>query len=289
MRYKGVVIRPPSEARSYILQVTYGCSHNACTFCPTYKGIRFSPRRLDEVIQDIHDAARVFPWTRRVFLADGNALCLPAERLAFILKKLKVAFPQLERVGIYTNARDILDKSEEELRELRSLGLGIIYLGLESGDDRVLARVKKGSTSGEMTDAVLKAKECGILTSVIVLLGLAGTDGSREHAERSAEVVSRMKPHYLSALTLMLVPGTPLYRDWEEGKFQMPDQVGLLRELRTFLEGCHLDGCVFRTNHASNYLPLAGTLDQDKERLLEMIDQALADPSMLRPEYMRGL
>ncbi|MEJ5186107.1 MAG: radical SAM protein [Candidatus Geothermincolales bacterium] len=289
MRYKGIVIRPPSEARSYILQVTYGCSHNACTFCPTYKGVRFSPRRLDEVVQDINEACLAFPWTRRVFLADGNALCLPTDRLSFILERLRTAFPRLERVGIYSNAADILGKSEEELKELRRLGLGIVYLGLESGDDRVLERVKKGSTAEEMVEAVLKAKECGLLTSVIVLLGLGGVDGSIDHAVKSAEAVSRMNPHYLSALTLMLVPGTPLYRDWEEGRFHMPDQEGLLRELRAFLGNCRLDGCVFRTNHASNYLPLAGTLNRDRERLIETIDRALSDPSMLRPEYMRGL
>jgi radical SAM superfamily enzyme YgiQ (UPF0313 family) len=241
------------------------------------------------VVQDIADASRTFPWTRRVFLADGNAMCLPTERLSFILGRLRMAFPRLERVGIYANAADILGKSEEELRELRRLGLGIVYLGLESGDDQVLARVKKGSTAEDMVEAVLKAKECGILTSVIVLLGLGGVEGSRDHALKSAEAVSKMNPHYLSALTLMLIPGTPLYREWEEGKFRMPDQVGLLRELRTFLESCRLDGCVFRTNHASNYLPLAGTLDRDKGRLLDTIEEALNNPSMWRPEYMRGL
>lgn len=289
MRYRGVVIRPPSEADSYILQVTYGCSHNACTFCPTYKGTRFQPRPLGEVAEDIAAASRLIPATRRVFLADGNALCLPTERLLAILRLLRESFPRLERVGIYANGRDINRKSMEELRSLVEEGLGIVYLGLESGDDEVLRRVRKLDTSGEMVEAVLRAKECGLLTSVIVLLGLGGREGSLRHARLSAEAVSRMNPHYLSALTLMLVPGTPLYEEWERAEFEMPDQRGLLEELREFISACRLEGCVFRTNHASNYLPLKGILSGDRDKLLEVIERAFQRPEMLRPEFMRGL
>ncbi len=289
MRYRGVVIRPPSEAESYILQVTYGCSHNACTFCPTYKGTRFRVRPMEEVEEDIAAASRLIPHTRRVFLADGNALCLPTDRLVRILQLLRTAFPRLERVGIYANGRDINVKTSEELRRLVGLGLGIVYLGLESGDDEVLARVRKLDTSEEMVRAVLKAKECGLLTSVIVLLGLGGREGSLRHARLSAEAVSRMNPHYLSALTLMVVPGTPLFEEWERGDFRMPDQMGLLEELREFISCCRLEGCVFRTNHASNYLPLKGILSRDREKLLGIIDQAFQRPEMLRPEFMRGL
>lgn len=289
MRYRGVVIRPPSEAESYILQVTYGCSHNACTFCPTYKGMRFQPRDLREIEEDIRMAARMMPRTRRVFLGDGNALCLPTDRLLTILRLLKESFPFLERVGIYANGKDINEKSEDELRNLANLGMGIVYLGLESGDDEVLRRVRKLDSSGEMVQAILKAKECGMLTSVIVLLGLGGREGSLRHAELSARAVSVMNPHYLSALTLMLVPGTPLYRQWERGEFQMPDREGLLRELRHFIAHCEVDNCVFRTNHASNYLPLRGVLSRDRDRLLEIIDEASRRPEMLRPEYTRGL
>ncbi len=289
MRYRGVIIRPPSEAESYILQVTYGCSHNACTFCPTYKGTHFQPRPLREIEEDIRMAARMMPRTRRVFLADGNALCLPAESLMYILGLLKESFPYLERIGIYANGRDINDKSEKELRSLAELGMGIVYLGLESGDDDVLRRVRKLDSSEEMVRAVLKAKRCGILTSVIVLLGLGGREGSLRHAELSARAVSMMNPHYLSALTLMLVPGTPLYRQWERGEFHLPDTEGMLRELRHFIACCQLENCVFRTNHASNYLPLRGVLSRDRDRLLEIIDEASHRPEMLRPEYMRGL
>jgi len=289
MRYRGLVIRPPSEADSYILQVTYGCSHNACTFCPTYKGVRFSPRPLEEVEEDISLAGRLMPHTRRVFLADGNALCLPTERLAAILRSLGRAFPRLERVGVYANGHDINEKSHRELRELARLKLGMVYLGLESGDDEVLKRVRKKDSSGEMVEAVLKAKSCGMRTSVIVLLGLGGKEGSLRHARLSALAVSRMNPDYLSALTLMVVPGTPLYREQQEGRFELPDRQGLLVELREFLSGCQLEDCVFRTNHASNYLPLKGILSRDREKMVEYIEMALSRPEVLRPEYMRGL
>lgn len=289
MRYRGLVIRPPSEAASYILQVTYGCSHNACTFCPTYKGTRFQPRPLEEIREDIAAAGRLIPLTRRVFLADGNALCLPADRLASILSWLREAFPRLERVGIYANGRDINEKSRQELRQLAGLGLGIVYLGLESGDDEVLRRVRKQDKSEDMVQAVIKARECGLRTSVIVLLGLAGKEGSLRHARLSAEAVSRMRPEYLSALTLMVVPGTPLHAEQERGDFALPDQEGLLQELREFIRCCRLEGCVFRSNHASNYLPLKGILTRDKERLLHCIDEGMRRPQVLRPEYMRGL
>ncbi len=289
MRYRGVVIRPPSEAGSYILQVSYGCSHNSCTFCPTYKGVRFAPRDLGEVLEDIETAARLLPTTERVFLADGNALCLPTQQLTTVLGALRKALPRLRRVGIYANGVDINRKSVEELRELAELGLGIIYLGLESGDDEVLRRVGKRDTSQEMVDAIVKARECGIETSVIVLLGLGGRDGSHEHAVKSAEAVSKMNPEYLSALTLMVVPGTPLHDEQEEGRFVMPTQQGLLEELRLFLECCELSDCIFRTNHASNYLPLKGVLSRDKDDLLHVIDNAVQRPQLLRPEYMRGL
>jgi radical SAM superfamily enzyme YgiQ (UPF0313 family) len=289
MRYKGMVIRPPSEAGSYILQVAYGCSHNTCTFCPTYNGQKFEPRDIGEILEDIEVASLQIRGTRRVFLADGNALCLPMDTLTTIISALREAFPRLERVGIYANGKDINDKSGEELGELADLGLGIIYLGLESGDDRVLKRVRKRDSSEDMINAVLKAKGSGIATSVIVLLGLAGVEGSHDHAVMSGQVASRMNPDFLSALTLMVVPGTPLYQEQEAGDFVLPTQLGLLEELRCFLEHCELSGCVFRTNHASNYLPLKGILSRDREDLLYIIDAAIQRPELLRPEHMRGL
>ena len=291
MRYHGNVIRPPSEARSYILQITFGCSHNLCTFCGTYLNKPFRVRPVAEVMEDIELARELIPETRRIFLADGDALVLSNEKLVPILDKLAESFVHLERVGIYANARDLLSKSEQELAMLRSKGLGIVYMGLESGSDAVLQEVKKGATASEMVEAVRNAKECGIAVSVIGILGLAGASGSEEHARQTGRVMSEMDPQYLALLTLMLVPGTELYRQWQGGTFEVLDPQAMLLELRQVIQ--HLDGltkCVFRTNHASNYLPLSGTLPRDKERLLATIDAALAQgPSALRPEGWRGL
>ena len=291
MRYLGTVIRPPSEADSYILQVTYGCSHNQCTFCGTYLDKPFQTRPVDEVQQDLALARRVLPETRRVFLADGNALVLGFERLVAILDALADAFPNLQRVGAYANARDLLRKSRSELQTLREKGLKIVYLGLESGHDEVLRRIEKGTTAGEMVEAVQHAQAEGIRVSVIGLLGIAGLELSAAHAEATGRVVSAMDPRYLSLLTLMLVPGTPLYQQWREGAFQPLEPEALLDELRqvlVHLEG--LSGCIFRTNHASNYLPLAGTLPKDKPRLLATLEAATRrGRAVLRPEQWRAL
>lgn len=291
MRYYGTVIRPPSEADSYILQVTYGCSHNRCTFCGTYLDKPFRPRETSRVMEDIELAASVIPNTRRVFLADGDALVLGTPRLDAILDALRRAFPRLERVGIYANAGNLLRKSPAELESLCQKGLGIVYLGLESGSDEVLARIEKGATATQMIEAVGKAKAAGMLVSVIGILGIAGPDGSAEHARATGQVVSRMDPDYFSMLTLMLVPGTPLYQQWQAGEFQLLGAEAMLAELRLIIQ--NLDGltnCVFRTNHASNYLPLGGTLPGDKARLLSTLEAALArGREVFRPEAWRGL
>ena len=291
MRYHGAVIRPPSEAESYILQVTYGCSHNRCTFCGTYADKPFSARPSEEVLEDIAMAGLEMPEVRKVFLADGNALVLSTERLVRVLDALNAAFPLLRRVGIYANARDILGKSDADLALLREKGMTIIYLGMESGSDEVLERVSKGISAVQMIQAVHKAKRAGIRVSVICILGLGGRELSAQHAEQTGRVASAMDPPYLSLLTLMLVPGTELHRQWQSGEFELIEPAEMLVELRSTIE--HLNGlsrCIFRTNHASNYLPLAGTLSKDKARLLETLDAALArGRSALRPEEWRGL
>jgi len=291
MRYQGTVIRPPSEANSYLLQVTYGCSHDGCTFCGTYLDKPFRPRPAREVLEDIGLARTALPETRRVFLVDGNAMVLGTSRLVPVLEALSSAFPDLQRVGAYANARDLLTKSREELELLCSKRLKIIYLGLESGSDEVLRRINKGATADEMVRAVRHAQAAGMRVSVIALLGIGGPDLSSLHAEETGRAVSAMDPRYLSLLTLMLVPGTPLHREWQEGSFRMMEPGALLEELRQVI--LHLDGlsrCIFRTNHASNYLPLAGTLSRDRRRLLEALDAALAQgDSALRPEAWRGL
>jgi radical SAM superfamily enzyme YgiQ (UPF0313 family) len=291
MRYKGIVIRPPSEANSYILQITYGCSHNRCTFCGTYADKPFRARPIQEVLEYVALAQAELPETRCAFLADGNALVLSTEQLITILDALAAAFPRLRRVGIYANARDILGKTDAELAALRQRKLHIVYLGLESGSDEVLRRVHKGITAAEMVEAVQRLRRAEIRASVIGLLGLGGTEISAEHAEATGRVVSAMDPEYFSMLTVMLIPGTELYRQWRQGTFKLPEPEDLLHELRQVIAHCDgLSRCVFRTDHASNYLPLAGTLSRDKAELLAAIDEALAQgKSALRPEAWRAL
>jgi radical SAM superfamily enzyme YgiQ (UPF0313 family) len=291
MRYHGMVIRPPSEANSLILQVTYGCSHNKCTFCPTYLDKPFKLRNINDIMDDIQSAQKLMPYSRRVFLADGNALVLKTTMLYEILDALNIAFPELGRVGIYANAADIMRKSDNELRTLVSKKLGIIYIGLESGSDKVLTRVHKGSTAQEIVDAVKKAQNAGFKVSVIALLGLGGNELWKEHAVETGNAISAMNPRFFSVLTVMVVPGTVLYKQMTRGEFTLPEPLDMLQELRVMLE--HTDvkkGCIFRTNHASNYLALGGTFPKDKSRLLEEIDQALTTgESSLRPEELRGL
>lgn len=291
MRYHGTVIRPPSEAGSYILQVTYGCSHNRCTFCGTYQDKPFRPRDMDQVLEDIELATTILPDTRRVFLADGDALALSTERLNVILDALGRAFPRLERVGTYANAKNLLRKSLDDLQTLKQKGLGIVYIGLESGSDEVLKRIQKGATAEEMIEATTRAKQAGLLLSVIAILGIAGRDDSLQHAKQTGQVVSRMDPDYFSMLTLMLVEGTALYQQWNSGTFQLLNAEEMLAELRLVIE--HLNGlthCVFRTNHASNYLPLQGALPGDKVRLLADLNAALRQGrDVLRPEGWRRL
>jgi len=291
MHYHGTVIRPPSEADSYILQVTYGCSNNQCTFCGTYLDKPFQARKVDDVLEDIQLSAQLIPGARRVFLADGDALVLSTRRLLQILDGVMENFPQLERVGSYATAQNILNKSDSDLATLRDKGLKILYLGLESGSDEVLNRVNKGVSAGEMIRAVHRAKKAGMLVSIIGILGLGGPELSAQHAEETGRVVSQMDPDYFSMLTLMLVPGTQLHQDWSEGKFVLlgPDEMlSELRQVIANLEG--LTNCVFRTNHASNYLPLRGTLDEDKVPLLEILDIAMKrGKEALRPESWRGL
>jgi len=291
MRYYGTVIRPPSEANSYILQITYGCSHNKCIFCPTYLDKPFKVRPINEVLEDIEMAKDQMPQTRRVFLADGNAMVLSNKKLMPILDALNSAFPELQRIGIYANASDILHKTNQELKELCAKKLLIIYIGLESGSNKVLKRVNKGATAQEIIEAVKKAQDAGFKVSVIALLGLGGTDLWKEHAATTGKAISAMSPRFFSLLTLMVVPGTVLHNQLEQGKFTLPEPMQMLRELRVILKNTDVQsGCIFRTNHASNYLPLAGRLPNDKDRLLEIIDQALAKgKSCLRPEYLRGL
>ncbi|MBM4046348.1 MAG: radical SAM protein [Planctomycetes bacterium] len=288
MEYEGMVIRPPSEADSLIVQVTLGCSHNRCTFCGAYQDKKFRVRSLDEIRKDTGWARRHLGDVRRVFLADGDALVLDTTALASILDLLSAAFPSLARVGIYANAGNILSKSDADLRRLREKKLGIAYLGLESGDDAVLGAVKKGATAGQMVEAVQRAQAAGIKMSVIALLGLAGRAGSERHAIKTAEALNAMQPRFVSFLTVMLIPGTPLHRQWQRGEFEMLSPAETLRELKTAVERLELTGSIFRSDHASNYVALEGRLPKDKARLLAEMDACPAN-GRLRPEFLRAL
>src|SRR4030042_2171818 len=291
MRYSGMVIRPPSEAESLILQVTYGCSHNKCSFCPTYLDKPFRLRAFDDVKHDINEAKRILPDTRRVFLADGNAMVMNAGAIMAILEALNDALPNLQRVGIYANAADILGKSDGELGEMYENRLSIIYMGLESGDNSVLKRANKGATAEQIIEAVLKAQAAGMKVSVIALLGLGGTSLWQEHAVATGKAISIMSPRFFSLLTLMIVPGTKLHEERTGGDFCLPGPLDMLGEMRLILEHTNVSaGCIFRSNHASNYLPLAGTLPKDKNKLISTIDQFVTKGgSGLRPEWSRGL
>lgn len=289
MKYDGMIFRPPSEADSLILQVTVGCSYNRCTFCGAYQGKRFRIKHFEEIKEDIDEASLY--KIRRVFLADGDALAIPQEKLLQILSYLKEKLKGLERVGIYANAKDILRKDVKELKALKELGLGIIYLGLESGDPEVLNRIKKNATVEQLIGAGKRVKESGILLSVTVILGLGSVEGSQRHAIETGKVLSEMDPDYVGALSLMIVPGTPIEKEIEAGRLVLPTPFGLIQELEMMIRNSQFTRCFFASNHASNYLPLRIRLPEQKEEALKRIREVLKkkDPDLLRPEYLRAL
>jgi radical SAM superfamily enzyme YgiQ (UPF0313 family) len=290
MEYEGIVIRPPSEAESLILQATLGCSHNRCTFCPTYKGRRFRIREWAAIQEEIDEAASYGPF-RKVFLADGDALIIPQPKLLSILEYLQEKIRGLRRVGIYGNAKSILRKKVGELKELKNRKLGIVYLGVETGDPALLQKIHKGATYEQMVEAGRRVKEAGITLSVTVLLGLGGIDHAEQHAVATAKILSDIDPDFASALTLMVVPGTPLDEERGAGLFQLPSPFQLLEELRTIIARSHFNQCYFTSNHASNYLPIKARLPRDKEAVVDFIDRVISseDKSRLRPEFLRGL
>lgn len=288
MRYEGAVYRPPSEARSLIIQLTIGCARNKCTFCSMYKDKNFRVRNLDEVVEDLQMAKDYYRFgVKRIFLADGDALIVKTKDLLFILEKIKEIFPEIERISIYGAPKDILHKTPEELKQLKEAGLDMVYVGLESGDDVVLQDVQKGVTMAEMIEAGKKVREAGMILSMTIISGLGGKIRLEEHAIHSAEVITKIKPEYVGFLTLMLEPETPLYSDWKKGKFELLEPEEILEEMKLFLTHVDSEGTVFRSNHASNYISLAGTLNQDKERLLKQIEEA-GKAKRFKPEGFRG-
>ncbi|MFP4649688.1 MAG: radical SAM protein [Desulfobacterales bacterium] len=289
MHYEGMIIRPPSEANSILLQVTVGCSHNKCTFCGTYKGERFKIKPDETIMADIDFAAKHCKNQNRVFICDGDALIVPQKRLLKYLKAIREKLPWVQRVGLYANTKGISMKSPEELEELKDHGLGIVYMGLESGDDQTLKAVNKGAASEKMVKMGRKVKDAGIKLSVTVLLGLGGIERSRAHAEETGRVLSEMDPDFVGALSLMLIPGTPLHDDYEAGRFPLLNANEMLKELRIMLANTELSDGLFHANHASNYLPIRAKLPEDREKTLSLIDDALAGNVALRPEFLRAL
>ena len=289
MRYYGSVYRPPSEAYSLIVQVTYGCSHNTCAFCEMYKEKKFALRPLHEVLEDFHMARARYRHVDKVFLADGDALVRKAEDLYVILDTIRELFPECERVTSYASPSSIRIRTDEELQTLRAKGLTMVYLGLESGCDEVLTFMRKGHTAADIVEMGQKVRRNGIALSVTAITGLGGPELLEEHAIKTAEAFNAMNPEYIGMLTLMVPKGVPLY-DWlQEGKFQLLNQAQVLQETRILMEHLDTPGSVFRMNHASNYLVLKGTLNGDQQAMLREIDRAERDMSRLRPEHWRGL
>ncbi len=303
------IIRPPSEWNSYFLPLTSGCSNNTCTFC-SYYGSKLQIRDLGEVKREI-DAVALYMkkgvyipgmpdvvyeitqrWDgKRVFLQDGDALVYPLQKLKEALEYINQKLPSVERIAAYATAQDILRINQSELKDLKELKLAILFMGLESGDDQVLQRIAKGSNSRQIIEAGKKVKEAGILTSITVILGLDGIEGSEKHALETANVLSEMDPDYVGALTLTLVPGTPLYEEWKQGGFSIISPFQSLKELMIIIENSSFTNCFFSSMHASNYFVIRGTLPQDKERMLGELERVIekGDYFSLRPEFMRGL
>jgi len=289
VRYEGSVYRPPSEAYSLIIQATIGCSHNSCTFCPMYWDKKFRARSFEEVFADLREARRDNPRVERIFFADGDALCLPAERLIQLLEAARTIFPECTRIGIYGRADNILRKSEDELIRLRQAGLGIIYLGAESGSAEVLKRVNKGETPEDMITAVSRTESAGIPVSVTFISGLGGREFMEEHAVETGKMIGAMGASYVGLMTLMIAPGCSLSADIQAGRFEPISTQEVIREFELILTNadCKKD-CVIRSNHASNRLVLRGTLPRDRDRLLDQVRRAKTDEKMLRPDKYRG-
>lgn len=289
MRYEGKVYRPPSEARSVIIQATIGCSHNKCTFCSMYKEDQFRIRKTEEIIEDINSARMNYENIDRVFLADGDALMIKTKELVMILNHIKNTIPECERIGIYASPKSIMTKSVEELKILKTAGLSIAYLGLESGSDEILLDINKGATSKEIIREANKLRDAGILLSVTLISGLGGKEKGIQHAIESAKAINQIHPDYLGLLTLMIEPGTKFYDDVNSGEFQLlsPEEVAI--ETLLLLENLDVEGCIFRSNHASNYISLKGTLNQDKDEMINQLKQAIDGEVNFKDEFLRGL
>ena len=289
VEYVGDVYRPPGEWRSFILQATVGCSHNGCTFCGMYKSKTFYIKDMQEIIGDIRETAAMYDKFEKIFIADGDAIVIPTDDLLRILYELKKWFRKCRLISLYAGPKSTLGKSPEELRDLQKAGLGRAYLGIESGSDAVLRHTNKGVDAETMLQAGLRLREAGIDLWGIILIGLGGRSGSEEHIRTTAELLNRMQPNHLSSMNYTPVPGTPLYREVERGSFEVLSAAESLQETRYLIEHLQIPKLHFTSDHASNYLPLKGTLPDERERMLGLIDGALAGQVGIRSESMRGL
>jgi len=290
MRYEGNIYRPPSEARSLLVQATIGCAHNKCTFCSMFRDKKFRVRPLEEVLEDLDTARKTYRFVDKIFLCDGDALCLQTTTLLTILNHIARLFPECERVSVYGSPQDVLRKTPEELKQLRNAGMEMIYIGAESGNPEVLKRICKGATREEIIMAVQKIEEAGIMASVTFISGLGGQELWREHAKDTGSMISEMEPSYVGLLTLMTEATAPLTQDIREGRFQILTGEEVLAETLLMLENILVTKeCVFRSNHASNYLSLKGTLPQDRQQMMDRLRTAMHNTGMLKDERFRML
>lgn len=290
MRYEGDIYRPPSEAYSLLVQVTIGCTHNACTFCKMFKNKKFRVRPLEEVLEDLAWARKRYSRVERMFLCDGDALALSNRRLMPILEYIKDNFPECERVTIYGRANDVNKKTEEEMKELFDAGITMVYIGAESGSDKVLKDVNKGVTRQELIDAVRKIEDCGMEASVTFISGLAGKDGWEDHAIQTGTMITEMNPSYVGLLTLIVEPNVPMFDDIQSGKLKLLSPEEVMAETLLMLEHTNVDKkCVLRSNHASNYVSLRGDLPQDKEKMMNQLRAAMNNHDMFKHEMFRAL
>lgn len=285
MRYEGVVYRPPSEARSLIIQATTGCSHNGCIFCNMYKEKPFHVRPIAEVMEDFAAARAAYPYIDRIFIADGDALIYQTEGLLAILDYIRQHIPECRRVASYATPRSLLQKSQEELDLLHSHGLEMLYLGLESGCDAVLSYMNKGATAAEIIKAGQKAKKAGVQLSVTVISGLGGVERWKEHAIQTGKALSAIRPDYVGEMTLNLIPGTVLYQKVQSGEFKPLSPREILEETKILIEHVDAEGCIFRSNHISNYADIRGTFNEGREDMLAQLDAAVARGNFKERHY----
>lgn len=290
MRYEGNIFRPPSEAYSLLVQVTVGCTHNKCTFCSMYKDKQFHIRKLEEVLEDLAWARAHYPRVERIFLCDGDALALSMNKLMPILDYIRKNFPECERVTVYGRAEDALRKTDEELRQLYEAGMTMVYVGAESGSEKVLQDINKGETRQQLIDGVKKIEASGMKASVTFISGLAGKAGWEDHAIETGKMISEMSPSYVALLTLMVDPSVPIAEEIRSGRLQLLSPEEVTAETLLMLQHTEVTKkCVFRSNHASNYLSLKGNLPEDKESMMATLREAMQNHDMFKDERFRAL